>query len=335
MDVLQKARELAKGKLLYLTKFGSELYGTNIPGKSDTDVKGLFLQDPKSILLNDISRSPDFKTGDDLSRNTADDFDIGLWSIQEWFKMLHLGDTGAIDTLFSVSHVACIIYKDPILDDVFNNPLLFINPKDSDKYVSYCINQAKKYGIKGSRLGIIKGINEFLDTLVFDPMDRLSSVADKILDEFSDTTYCVKAHKADCDYLRICGKYHQYNITMHEFAERLRSDYEESGERARQAMLNNGIDWKALSHAYRCIIEMKQLLSTGKITFPIENVQTVMAIKTGLLEWTVVEVMITEGLKDISELIENCPMDFKSVSKKYTDCVILNMYRKLYGIQLE
>ncbi|MDR2819838.1 MAG: nucleotidyltransferase domain-containing protein [Desulfovibrio sp.] len=38
--------------LLFLTLFGSSLYGTETPGKSDLDVRGIFLPSANSLILH-------------------------------------------------------------------------------------------------------------------------------------------------------------------------------------------------------------------------------------------------------------------------------------------
>jgi hypothetical protein len=43
------------------------------------------------------------------------------------------------------------------------------------------------------------------------------------------------------------------------------------GARAKQAANNEGIDWKAISHAYRVGKQAYELLETGKITLPMQE----------------------------------------------------------------
>lgn len=57
--------------LLFLTLFGSSLYGTVSPGKSDVDARGIFLPSPESPALNKAPKSLHFSTGDGSRRNAA------------------------------------------------------------------------------------------------------------------------------------------------------------------------------------------------------------------------------------------------------------------------
>lgn len=103
--------------LLFLTLFGSALYGTVSPGKPDADARGIFLPSPESLALNKAPKSLHFSTGDGSRRNVAGDVDLDLWSAQHWLlKLLPSGDTGALDVLFSPSPPDCTLYRDPALD---------------------------------------------------------------------------------------------------------------------------------------------------------------------------------------------------------------------------
>jgi hypothetical protein len=51
------------------------------------------------------------------------------------------------------------------------------------------------------------------------------------------------------------------------------------------AETQQGVDWKALSHAVRVGTQALELLKTGHITFPLPNAARVLAIKTGQLPY--------------------------------------------------
>ena len=56
---------------------------------------------------------------------------------------------------------------------------------------------------------------------------------------------------------------------------------DEYGDGALQAERNEGIDWKALSHAVRVGREALELLEAGKITFPLPYAAEILGIKRG------------------------------------------------------
>jgi hypothetical protein len=73
----------------------------------------------------------------------------------------------------------------------------------------------------------------------------------------------------------------------------------EYGQRALQAERNEGIDWKALSHAVRVGREALELLQTGKITFPLSCVAEILSIKRGELTYEKVAKTIDELLIEV------------------------------------
>lgn len=62
---LEQAQALCRqhdARLLFLTFFGSILYGTATPGKSDVDLRGIFLPSRTSLALNKAPKSLHFFT---------------------------------------------------------------------------------------------------------------------------------------------------------------------------------------------------------------------------------------------------------------------------------
>ncbi len=57
------------------------------------------------------------------------------------------------------------------------------------------------------------------------------------------------------------------------------------GARAVDAMNNSGIDWKAISHAFRCMFQLEELALTGEIKFPLAQADFLNDIKTGRISW--------------------------------------------------
>jgi len=264
--------------LLYLTRFGSELYGTNTIN-SDTDAKGVFLPNLDDLILGKAPKNLIYKTSDNGERNTKDDVDINLWSLQYWLELLQKGDTNAIDLLFSYnspSMIYCVNGLEYMMEENYGK---FYSPKNLSAYTGYIIGQAKKYGVKGSRLGVIKRVYEWLDENI--TVGRLEHFMDAILKECGEPSYCFEKEVNNQRSVILCGKVHQGTIQMDEFRDRIQKDYEGYGERARLAEQNEGIDWKALSHAVRCIHQMTMLLKNGRIVFPLKTSEYLKHIKQG------------------------------------------------------
>lgn len=96
-ELLRETEELCRAHdatLLHLTLSGSLLYGTDTPGLSDIDVRGLFLPSPASLALGTAPASLRLSTAEAGARNTAEDVDIDLWPVGHWLlKLLPAGDS--------------------------------------------------------------------------------------------------------------------------------------------------------------------------------------------------------------------------------------------------
>lgn len=288
--------------LLYLTVFGSELYGTST-GQSDLDVRGLFLPSLQSIVLRENQKSLHFSTSKSEAKNTHDDMDIDLWSLDHWLlNLLPSGDTGALDLLFSPSNNNCVILKSPLLEPVFANPQKLLNLADNKKYAEYSLSQAKKYGIKGSRLGALRRVCKWLDAHAAE--GRLIDHIDGIVESCGNAKYCFSERLPDGPALVLCGKIHVGTIRMKEFRARVARDMEKFGERAKAAEANQGVDYKALSHAMRALDQMEELITTGRIEYPLKSREKLINIKRGAIPWLELEPLLLNRLEELNSLYE-------------------------------
>lgn len=78
--------------------FGSHLYGTDTE-ESDKDYKGIFLPPFEDCVLNKIPKSLNKSTSGKDSKNTKDDIDEEIFSLQYFIKLACEGQTVAIDML--------------------------------------------------------------------------------------------------------------------------------------------------------------------------------------------------------------------------------------------
>ncbi len=322
-----------KGTLLYLVQFGSHLYGTNTQ-HSDTDYKGIFLPDIANLVLEQQCRSITHHTGSDAKKNISGDIDIDLWSLQHWFKLLEKGDTNAIDMLFSYTNSNAIIYASPLCDSIFANPTHYINLRDNASYVAYAYHQAKKYGLKGSRLHLLKSIYFYVNSCLqnghVSERATFKTLIPSIKERFFDEKLCFdKQDTHGTTILYILGSGFHEKITIADTVKRLEASYLKYGERAILAEKNENIDWKSISHAMRCIVQIKELAQTGHLTFPLKDAAFLKTIKSGKLSWKECEQHIVQGLAELEPLINALPRNtqMNSIHKK----TILSCYPQLNG----
>lgn len=304
LQLVEQAKALCRNKnatLLYLTIFGSQLYGTDMQGQSDTDVRGIFLPSLEYAAPDELPHSLHWSSGDNGSRNSAGDVDIDLWSAQHWLlKLLPAGDTGATDLLFSPSNKACTLYRDARLDAVFAHPDRLYDSQNCRAYADYSLRQAQKYGIKGSRLGALRTVYHWLRHNWPEPAHamRLTDVLAALTAQCSDNRYCVSQMLDGQPALQLCGKIHMGNIRLREFVSRVTADMEKYGNRAIAAEQNQGVDFKALSHALRACDQMEELYATGRISFPLATREQLKSVKRGEIPWLELEKIIIKRLAE-------------------------------------
>ena len=94
---------------------------------------------------------------------------------------------------------------------------------------------------------------------------------------------------------------------MEEFVQRIKVDMGRFSERVKEAERNRGLDLKALSHALRSLMQMEELLTTGKIRFPLRGREELIGVKEGKIDRDRVESRILKYLDAVNTLRETAP----------------------------
>jgi hypothetical protein len=343
LEKIEKELKPNGHRLLYLCRFGSHLYGTDSE-QSDDDFRGIFLPSRNSCLLNTSPKFFDFSSKKNSDRkNFKEDYDIGLWSLQYFLNLVKVGDTNAIDLLYSLSNTEMIIeniWLTPCfrpMTVLYQEHKKLFSRKSTKAFMSYCIGQARKYGIKGSRVGVVKKINEYISCVgsrvggsyYEEPtFTKLSYIAESLVKSVNEPSYCfikwVDAKPRSKETLFVNGTQHHLDITLEEFKCRMDTEYKKYGERAKQAENNEGLDFKALSHAVRAIRQVELLLTTGEIKYPLYCASEIKDIKYGRKTWKDIERIINDGIENVNNLQESTIEE--KIDPNFIDNFILNCY---------
>jgi predicted nucleotidyltransferase len=340
-----------EAKIIYLTYFGSRLYGTN-RSNSDLDFKGLYFPSKRSLILNKKQQTISWgtkTTKNEGLKNSAEDIDAQIWPVHYWLELLRKGDTNAIDLLFSWTNAKqCCVMNDCTLNPILNvsEAWKYVDVKHTTGYINYAYHQAKKYGLKGSRLDTINTIINYLeyyrtfhaDEFCGQNIDdvKMDWIWDKLRKDLSSEKKYDELHYEFIDkdvdsgipqnIIRVCGKDYQSTIKIAEALSRLKSAYKRYGERAMQAMENEGVDWKAISHAIRCLNQTKELIETKCINYPLVNSEGLLDIKQGKIPWSVCEKMIIEEMDIVKKMQGEMPQHEYSIQKIH-DELLENIYQ--------
>jgi len=304
---------------------GSHLFGTNSES-SDMDYKGIYLPSAKDIVLGRGDSTINSSTGDKNTKNSKDDVDTEMYSLMKFGKMLKNGDTAAIELLFTPDEM--IIESSQIWNKIRMCRKLLLS-ENITAMVGYVRHQSNKYGIKGSRMGELNNIiKELKDITKDDTGLKLKHYWDKLppLDEnfkyFNIIKLPVKKGSEETvNAIEVLGKKFNEHTPVSVMLKSLSDTYKQYGQRAREAKNNNGVDFKALSHALRVCYQAQDLLETGEITLPQANnskLHLIKDVKFGKLHYEKVAEILEREL-EVLEHLKRLPTSLRESSRVNRD----------------
>lgn len=234
------------------------------------------------------------------------------------------------------SHIYGTSTKDSDTDfrgifELFNNYNRLFDNRNIKSFLGYISQQTRKYGLKGERVGILKVICETIDK----KYESLSNEI-KLRDFIMSTTLLggnqgnhlfIKNIRGD-NHLCVCGKMHNLGIGLKEFYERTKNEYDKYGQRAKDAENNENIDWKAVSHAIRCIEQAKQILHCGYVQFPLTSADYILDVKLGNVSWDECNRYISKEVEFIEKMKDGVSKITK-VNRKYIETFLVSLYNEI------
>lgn len=297
--------------------FGSHLYGTN-NSSSDSDRKGIFMPSKEQIYLGKIPKSLTCNTKKGDGKNTSNDIDTELYSLHYFLHLACEGETVALDMLHVKDEM--IIESSDIWERIIAERHRFYT-KNLKAFVGYARRQASKYGIKGSRLDDAKRVIEFCDTAQREI--RVKQVWEQL-----PTGEHIFKHPEDVNGVRmyeVCGRKTCETATIEYLQNTISNFYKNYGARAEQAARNEGIDWKAVSHALRAAYQVKQVFTEKTIIFPLREADYLKQVKEGKLSYKSEVAPQLDSLMDEIEalsVVSDLPMH---VDRKYWDNFLISV----------
>ncbi len=315
--------------VIVLITYGSHLYGTATE-QSDLDIKGIYLPSARDILLQQVQPVVYQKRTKAFGeKNTAHDVDYELYSPTKFLSLLSQGQMVALDMLYAPE--SALLDTSPIWKSIQSLASQILT-KQAASFVSYCKVQANKYGMKGARIETAQRLLEILlkAEVQYGPSSKLNQIANT-LKEFAVQNEAFKLGVQDTltgnkiEYFDIGGKRALFTSSIKTARAIVQNLLEEYGQRARAAALNEGVDWKALSHAVRIGYQALEFLKYQHITFPRPEAQHLLAIKQGKIPFTEVSQEIEELLAQIEDA-KKCSLLPETYDQKIIDDFIEHLY---------
>ncbi|AWM11734.1 putative nucleotidyltransferase [Escherichia phage vB_EcoM_NBG1] len=264
--------------------FGSHLYGTSTP-ESDVDFKEIYVPHARDILTGNVKEHMSKNTNNTSSKNTKDDVDHELYSLKYFFKLAADGETVALDMLHTPPSLVVKSDLPDVWKYIQDNRSRFYTT-NMKSYLGYVRKQASKYGVKGSRLAVLrqalKRSNEWGQYFDNGAVIRLSHMKNVLpVGEFASWIETENEKTGKQTFYNLLDRKFQDTLTNKEFNAILVKLEENYGERARKAEANEGIDWKALSHACRGGLQLLEIYKTGDLVYPLQDAPFILDVKLG------------------------------------------------------
>ncbi|AYR04011.1 nucleotidyltransferase [Escherichia phage OLB35] len=284
--------------------FGSHLYGTSTP-ESDVDFKEIYVPHARDILTGNVKEHMSKNTNNTSSKNTKDDVDHELYSLKYFFKLAADGETVALDMLHTPPSLVVKSDLPDVWKYIQDNRSRFYTT-NMKSYLGYVRKQASKYGVKGSRLAVLrqalKRSNEWGQYFDNGAVIRLSHMKNVLpIGEFASWVETENEKTGKQTFYNLLDRKFQDTLTNKEFNAILVKLEENYGERARKAEANEGIDWKALSHACRGGLQLLEIYKTGDLVYPLQDAPFILDVKLGKHTFKTVQ----EFLEDIVDQVEH------------------------------
>lgn len=308
---------------IFSTLFGSRLYGLNTEN-SDYDYKSIYLPTIRDIITNnaDLTNSQHYS---DKNANSETE----SMSIQKFLLLAKQGQTMAIDMLWAPRECwkcQSIYWTDYILP--IRNEFI---TKNMVAFIGYAKSQAIKYNHRGKNLNNIKKALEWADnfstrTKLKDIYSIIVSVINNKKREFDCSLWKDENHNS---FLVINNIKFGMSSEIKFVKDVLDKNIKRYGKRSNGASNNEGLDFKALSHAFRVLYEIEELITTGKIVFPLKERDFIYKIKTGNIENEKdiinqfdIKFNIIDDIIKTSNFPDKCEIDINRL--------ILNIYENFY-----
>lgn len=311
--------------------FGSHLYGLDGP-TSDRDYKGIYLPTFEDTILQRVGKSINESSGNSDAKNSSDDVDYECFSLHHFFRLACKNEMVLMDMLMVPRDSRYIVKHTRLWEEIQKNREKFYS-KNFTGLLSYIHKQASKYAVKGDRMKAVQDTVDLLKT--FNSTHRIGEYWDKFPeDEFREKSESgdeVKNQK-DLRVYTVCGRQLQATITVAYALSTMELVLDNYGKRAKIAMDSEGVDWKAISHGFRCCYQLQELTQKGFYTLPFtgEKREFLLNLKNGNFHYH------NEGIgEQLSALIEETTVmvdksDIRSnPDYKFWDDMLLNIYQFL------
>lgn len=325
--MLQNFSELYPGyKLIYLANSGSVLHGTNSE-TSDQDLKGLFVPCIKDLILESPHKVINIKTNKTGLKNSSEDTDIELFSVNEFLRLLKAGNNTAVELLFSMFSTENVFIETE-QSFIFKNFVKQLICNKTDSFVGFAMQQAAKYSVKGTRLRELEeSINFFKQ---YRPETKLKDLYDVIKYFMRTKEFVEFTVLEEIEYVTILNRHYILTSDVAFILKSLNVILRSYGARAEKAKNCEGIDFKAFGHAYRAVLEAIELQETHFLKLPLKDASFLKDIKYGVFSTDIEK--LSNDLEELYVKLRNIESEStlpENVNEEVVRKIKLEMYKDI------
>ena len=333
-ELVKELTQDIPGFIVFTAQVGSFMVGTN-DDKSDIDIKGIFVPYHNNLLLCNYKDTYSKTTGTKNSSNTSNDVDIEIYSIHKFIKMLKHGDIIAVELLFLMAgdptnDIFYTVDMD-VFDELIDNRKRFVR-NSMFKFISYTKQQIKTYRNKTAKFAELMKLrailDEYVETVKPEKNEKLNLFLEAdgpfIMWNFVDVDYSQPNPGNRNLIVEVGGVKYDGRIKLSAFIEAIDSKIKDAGNRVRGA--KNGIDSKSTYHSFRLLDEMRELMETGELKFPLKNRDKLIKLKQGNNQFENADDLYNELNRRIDELDAKLDLDkFPIITDKEIDAILLRI----------
>jgi len=262
-------------KIIEIT-VGSHLYGTNTP-TSDLDYSGVFLPVKELVFGFQQVEEVDLSITDknEAGRNTQRAVDRKLYEFRKFVKLALENNPNIIEQLFV--NEPNIVYINDAGRALLEERYKFPHKGLLKKFKGYAFSQKHKMVIRTDKFHELDNAFNYL---------KEYAGQKELLIELKDK--CLPFMKFSQDFCAIGDLNLQKGIFVKKAVSMIEERLSKVGNR-KNLITKHGFDTKFASNLIRLLLEGKDLVSNGDITFPLRYAETILDIKQG--KWTIKEVL--------------------------------------------
>ena len=311
---------------------GSHLYGTATPA-SDTDLKAVYLPAARDILLQRARPTvTEERAKERGERNLPGDVDRESYSLQRFLDFVLAGQPLALEMLFAPD-AGRTRPPEPLWRAVQALAPRLVS-RQATPFLRYSRLQAERYGSKGARAAAARQALALLEAAetAQGTTARLAIIEATLAAFAAGTPHAALIDLPvgggrDMRHLELCGRkvpLHASIKAAREMAARLLAEY---GARTLLAEQDGGVDWKALSHAVRVGQEAIELLTTGRLVFPLAGARHLLDIKLGHVPYEPVAEEIAQLLRAVEAAAATSTLPDQP-DREAAENLVLQAYRR-------